>query len=531
MSRKSVFKAMQKQSSLGLALGLALMTSQINCIPVREEPDAASVQDDGGTTGQDAASQDSSATGDATTHTDAGERSDSASSAQDAARRDAGPGGITIYDLRDPSSPNHPDEGSEVSVSDVVVTGIDARPNTTGFWVQETSGGAFSGIFVFEYSDSDVLPLGNLHIGDVVSLTGTYAEFHGMSQININSGSGQVTGTHAPLAATRPEAYASDKEPWEGVLIRLDGPCSVSSDPNQYGQVTTSCSILDDDIWAYGDALHSGMTLDYIVGLQVFSFDEYKVLPRDAVDLGLSAGADAGTAYDSGSSTGCGNVTYQGECHGNSITYCYDGELVTENCVTEYGDQATCGLLDCEGGDCLGYYCIATPGGPCTEIDCDLQHGCINGVCADSTSCDDSYDDVCVADSTRLSYCHPFSGLINEMDCALDVYGEPADYICGETSDHRDACLGTVGEWNCDLTQTPAEECAPGLVCSSETMMGNCEDPNATTDGGVVDATQGTDAAVGDAQVQDSASSVEDAGVEDAGVEDASVEDAASEDI
>lgn len=526
MSAQSHANKLRRALGLSLALSIPLVVSQAGC-PVREDPADAAIVTDASAASDSSTETDAGSDDGASTHSDAASQSDSASNVQDAARRDAGAGGLTIYDIRDPSSASHPAVDSEVSISNVVVTAIDDRPNTTGFWVQESSGGPFSGVFVFVYSDSTVFSLASLHIGDVVSLSGTYTEYYEQSQININNGSAEITGSHAPLPAANPAGFDSNSEPWEGVLVHFSGPCNVTSDPNQYGQVTTSCITLDDDIWAYGDALSSGMTLNQINGVVVYSFGEYKLLPRDAADLGLSGGSDAGTAYDSGSSSGCGNIDYQGECNGNSITYCYEGELFTEDCVAEYGNQATCGLLDCTGADCLGYYCIATAGGPCTEIDCDLTHGCIGGVCTDSTTCDDSYDDVCVADSTRLSYCHPFSNLVNEMDCALDVYGDPADFICGQTSQNVDACLGTVGTWNCDLTQTPAEECAPGLVCSSDTMLGDCQDPNAGPDAGLTDAANAVDAGpahdatIEDAGVEDSSIANEDAGAEDAGVEDA----------
>lgn len=532
-------------TGLSLSALLALSLGNMHCAPA-EEVDASVA--DSSATGTDSSTQQDAASGDdagilsdATSGqdsavmtdangTDSSTVTDAATTVTDAARRDAGPGGITIYDIRNPASPSHPAVDSIVSLSGVVVTGIDLRPSTTGFWVQEPSGGAFSGIFVFAYADNTVLPLDSLSVGDIVSLTGQYQEFYDLSELDINQGSASITGHQDPLAAAEPADINTTTEPWEGVLVNFAGPCTVTAAANDYGQVATSCFLIDDDAFDYGDSLSVGQELSHITGLITFGFSEYKILPRDGADLGLDAMTDAGVSSDSGTSTGCGDVTYQGQCNGDSITYCLDGELYTEDCVEQYGSDATCGLLDCTTADCMGYYCIAKPGGACIEIDCDLTHGCINGVCTESSACDETYDDVCVVDSTRLSYCNPFSNLINEQDCALDWFGDAAPFVCGEHSQGFDACLGTVGEYNCDMSSDPTEECVAGLVCSSEVDVGNCTDPNATDAGVVVSdagaADQGTvenDAAVNDSAVSDAA--VNDAVVNDAAVVDSTVGD------
>src|SRR5262245_23864357 len=139
----------------------------------------------------------------------------------------------TIYAIQQGMHP----QGTHVSITGAVVIGVDSRPTTFGIYIQAPAGGAFSGILVFlntrplnqAYDNMPgVIPV----VGDVVSVTGAYSEFSGLSEILtqavpliplvINK-----TGSQAPLVPQKLPVdslktnYAGS-ERWEGVLVRCD---------------------------------------------------------------------------------------------------------------------------------------------------------------------------------------------------------------------------------------------------------------------------------------------------------------------
>ncbi|MFH1809173.1 MAG: MYXO-CTERM sorting domain-containing protein [Pseudomonadota bacterium] len=222
-------------------------------------------------------------------------------------------------------------------------------------------------------------------------------------------------------------------------------------------------------------------------------------IPEDAAVTADATAAD-GTTPDAGgvdtTATGdagvpCDAVSFLGECDGDIVRYCArDNQLVELDCVAEFGTGATCGLVDCTGADCLGYFCVADDGVDCGEtLGCDVSQnqGCVEGTCATTQTCVPStFVPTCTGDA--LSYCAFTEG---RNDC---TEGGTQPYICGNDSGGTPACLGTQGGL-CDLIQ--GYECATGFDCVDNV----CSAPG--TDAGSVDSGTSADAAT--AAVEDTA--------------------------
>ncbi|MFH1807380.1 MAG: hypothetical protein ABIJ09_01445 [Pseudomonadota bacterium] len=270
------------------------------------ETDAATadgaLRPDGASTTDVATPQDAGTATDGATAIDSGSPSDTGSPADamsvdtafvpDAGGTDAGITHLTVYALQNTALMTHPSIDTEVELSGVVVTAVDLRAPTLGFWVQETAGGKYSGIYVHKPA-ANLFDLSTLQRGDVVSVRGLYTEYLGqLSQIVLDTVT--VTGSVAPLAPVWASDIDSDPEAWEGVLVRLQPSCEVQL-LLQYGEVWTSCALLDDEIASF--AVDEGQSFGYLDGIWNYAFSSYRLLPRDGMDFGPLVALDAGT-YD-----------------------------------------------------------------------------------------------------------------------------------------------------------------------------------------------------------------------------------------
>jgi hypothetical protein len=93
---------------------------------------------------------------------------------------------VTLYQVQDPAAEGHPETGTNVRVTNLLVTAVDRFDEDGGghtgtVFVQERDGGPFSGIQMFrptiQPANEYLLP------GDVVEVEGEYVEFE-LGQIN-----------------------------------------------------------------------------------------------------------------------------------------------------------------------------------------------------------------------------------------------------------------------------------------------------------------------------------------------------------
>ncbi|MEQ1565132.1 MAG: hypothetical protein ABMA64_05800 [Myxococcota bacterium] len=184
----------------------------------------------------------------------------------------------SIRMLRDPSDPGHPEVGSDVTVSGVI-TAVGA----TGAFVQDPDETEFAALFAFGLTGA---------VGDQVDVTGTYAEYYGLTELEVTSASTTGTGTVQPLQVDPCDVATSgpDAERYESMLIEV-GPVSVTdaqpdtSDFNEF--VVDGCLRVDDFLcptcWLDQPAV--GTSYSALTGPLYYSFANTKLVPRTAADL------------------------------------------------------------------------------------------------------------------------------------------------------------------------------------------------------------------------------------------------------
>lgn len=192
-----------------------------------------------------------------------------------------------IYDIQFTTNANgdSPEVGNVVTTKGVITGIIKNGPDRHAFFIQD-SAAAWNGIYVYERNDSTLV------IGDSVEVTGTVAEYNGLTELTfvsnitvINSGNTLPT----PVVTTTGNA---NMEQWEGVVIQtLNAECV--SNTNGFGMWEIndgSGSLLaDDDIYFYHLTAVVGSHYD-VTGIGHYSFGDYKILPRDANDISLVVG-------------------------------------------------------------------------------------------------------------------------------------------------------------------------------------------------------------------------------------------------
>lgn len=198
-----------------------------------------------------------------------------------------------IYDIQFTTNANgdSPEVGNVVTTKGVITGIIKNGPDRHAFFIQD-SALAWNGLYIYERNDSSLV------IGDSVEVTGTVAEYNGLTELSfvsnitvLNSGNTLPT----PVVTTTGNANA---EQWEGVLIKtLNAECV--SNTNGFGMWEIndgSTSLLaDDDIFAYHFTAVVGSDYD-VTGIGHYSFGDYKILPRDINDINLVVGVDELTA-------------------------------------------------------------------------------------------------------------------------------------------------------------------------------------------------------------------------------------------
>ncbi|HEY0137613.1 MAG TPA: hypothetical protein VGB85_26190, partial [Nannocystis sp.] len=200
----------------------------------------------------------------------------------------------TIYEVQ---MGNVPDK-TYVDLKDVVVTSqffTDAKDNG-GFFIAEQAGGEYSGIQVYVYADvAAALTTMNLvpKLGDVVTVSGQYTEFFEYSELTLSKVENlTITGTAAvpDPAVVAPADIATGgakSEAYEGVLVSVEG-VSVTAPANQYGEFTVTGELVVDDLFFAPDPGPEPMSGDMytrITGLLTYSFEVFKLEPRDLADL------------------------------------------------------------------------------------------------------------------------------------------------------------------------------------------------------------------------------------------------------
>jgi hypothetical protein len=198
----------------------------------------------------------------------------------------------TLRALRDVSDPLHPMEGTEVTITDLIVTAVRAG---TGFYVQDPSETDFGGILVYDsgtYSAEDATT--PVAPGDVLTVSGVYLEYYDTAEIADPVVS--ITGTSevpSPVEITDPctiGTLGSLAEAYESMLVRVTDITVTDSNPDapdDYGEFEVlDCLRFDDGLT---DILvpqpDVGSVFTSLSGVLVYSYGNHKIMPRDGDDV------------------------------------------------------------------------------------------------------------------------------------------------------------------------------------------------------------------------------------------------------
>lgn len=207
---------------------------------------------------------------------------------------------FTIRQVRDPNTPPQVNYGTRVKFSGPIVTAI--TPDTSkykGFYIQDPNSTDFSGMYVFVGTS---MPQG-IAVGNAVSVAGTLVDFYGMDEVKdptysvVNATPDQQI---TPLVVDPADVAdnGSRAEALEGVLIEVDNVTVVKANPDapkDYNECELTGGLrMDDALFDYTKLgiRTQGQCLKKVVGILVYSFGHYKILPRSASDITVCQGAD-----------------------------------------------------------------------------------------------------------------------------------------------------------------------------------------------------------------------------------------------
>lgn len=167
-------------------------------------------------------------------------------------------------------------EGSAVRLEGVIVT---SGPSNNGksFHVADAAGGQWSGVLVYNSGGFTSVPA----VGSLVNIEGRTTEYYELTEVE--DAVVTVVGTGTVPAPVELSAAPSDWEPYEGVEVKLLS-VAITSDPDQYNEVTTSFGINIDDFF-YAFTASSGDSFSSVTGHITYSFGAYKLVPDAAGDL------------------------------------------------------------------------------------------------------------------------------------------------------------------------------------------------------------------------------------------------------
>lgn len=247
-------------------------------------------------------------------------------------RTGTSPGGTyTIGQLQDYGDPEHPETETTIKIRSVVITAVDGfdedgSGRIGSVWIGDVDDtgravcGKWCGITIY---NPNVVPTGKkLNVGDIVDVTGLYAEYlydddgappdpanpldyHFEHLSEIYQATIYKTGEWLPVASVEVDVRDIQMEPvglqaresaeaYEGVLVTVRN-LTADSEYDSYGQFTTIEGVMiENDLFHYPCRGFSGTIMgtrfDSITGVVTWfginnAFGNYKILPRGPEDF------------------------------------------------------------------------------------------------------------------------------------------------------------------------------------------------------------------------------------------------------
>jgi hypothetical protein len=188
---------------------------------------------------------------------------------------------VPIHDIQFTNAPDgaSPFLGQTLTTTGVVTGTYVTSSNQHGYFLQDGSG-AWNGIHVYQGSNSNLPSIGNQ-----VQVTGTVAEFNGLTQLtNVTTVVlNQAVPLPAPIDITT--LQLSSEEQWEGVLVRVvEVECTNANSGFGMWEVNDGSgpAKVHNLMFTFGAVLGGEYT---ITGVVNYSFDEFRICPRNSADI------------------------------------------------------------------------------------------------------------------------------------------------------------------------------------------------------------------------------------------------------
>ncbi len=172
-------------------------------------------------------------------------------------------------------------DGDEVVIPCAVVTG-ELTAGGEAFFIQDPGGGEWSGMYVYLYGGMEADEM-DISVGDLISIAGVVSEWNDLTELSIATAYDVAVIGEYPVTIDAVDCNTADWEPWESCLISIDG-LEVTSWPDNYGQVDTSCGMTFDDLY-FDYSSGTGAVCTPVIGPLTYSYEEYRLVPRDEDDM------------------------------------------------------------------------------------------------------------------------------------------------------------------------------------------------------------------------------------------------------
>ncbi|HNQ67428.1 MAG TPA: T9SS type A sorting domain-containing protein [Bacteroidales bacterium] len=186
----------------------------------------------------------------------------------------AGPTITPIYDIQYTTAG---DGASPLATQAVTTEGVVCGKFGDKFWIQDGAG-AWNGIYVY-YNTT-----GSPAMGDLVYVSATVTEYNGLTELSTIT---NITVQSSGNTIADPTVLNTGNvgvEMYEGVLVSTTGVCTNADAGYGMWEINDGSGVIliDDTMYPYTAVLGNSYT---VTGLVDYSFDAWKILPRDAADV------------------------------------------------------------------------------------------------------------------------------------------------------------------------------------------------------------------------------------------------------
>ena len=182
---------------------------------------------------------------------------------------------VSIYEIQYSTDPSG---ASPYEDSIVYTTGVVTATHSSGYWIQD-SASAWNGVYVYDNVNRPTL-------GDEITVRAEVDEFFNLTELkNVDTLITNSTGNTLPAPVVINTTELSSEEQYEGVLCKVNaGHCIDPSAGNGEWLIvnTADTGVVDDMMYAFVPTLNAKYD---VTGIAHYSFGNYKIEPRDSMDV------------------------------------------------------------------------------------------------------------------------------------------------------------------------------------------------------------------------------------------------------